>query len=281
MLKRLLITISIIFSSVELFSESIPDSLFLFAEKQYSTGNYDLAIKEFLRISYFQNQSDPLIQMKLADCYYQKGNWNTARQYYDQVYRLSAQENILTHAKLKKISSLILETNYNQALIDLFAIHDTLYQKHYVEIDILFAICYFGLEDFKKSEDYFILAVGDNLLAQHKIDSIFGVKKMFRKPNPGFAYALSMIIPGLGQIYSGNVPEGLNSFLLTEAFLVLGLVVTYEYSLIDAIVAVLPWYQRYYMGGLNNTWKVATNKRQSRRSIAYKQILDIIRKNSK
>ena len=259
-----------------LFAAYSTDSLLLFAENEMNTGNYELAIKELLRINYSQEEPDADILMKLADCYYKKGDWSTARLYYDQVYRIANDDSILTVAKLRKISSLVLETNYKQALIDLYNIHDSLYQKHYIEIDLLFAICHFGLEEFDHSKKYFKHAVGNNVAAQEKIDSIFDVKKMFRRPHPGFAYTLSLIIPGLGQIYSGDIPEGLNSFLLTEAFLVLGLVVTYEYSVIDAIVIALPWYQRYYMGGLSNTWEVAVNKRQSRRSEAYKQILDII-----
>ena len=276
MLKKLLITISIIFNSGIHLAAYTPDSLLLFAESEFKSGNYEGAIKELLRISYFQEEPDADILMQLADCYYQKSDWSTARLYYDQVYRIADDESLLTASKLKKISSLVLETNYKQALIDLYNIHDTLYQKHYVEIDLLFAICHFGLEEFDQSEKYFKHAVGNNVKAQEKIDSIFNSKRMFRRPHPGFAYALSLIIPGLGQIYSGDMSEGLNSFFLTEAFLVLGLVVSYEYSIMDAIVSILPWYQRYYMGGLSNTWEVAVNKRQNRRSEAYKQILDII-----
>ena len=276
MLKKLLITISIIFNSGILLAAYTSDSLLLFVESEFMAGNYDIAIKELLRISYFKEEPDADLLMRLADCYYQKGDWPTARLYYDQVYRIADKESILTKAKLKKISSLVLETNYKQALIDLYNIPDTLYQKHYVEIDLLFAICHFGLEEFDQSKKYFKHAVGNNTLAQEKIDSIFNSKKMFRRPHPGFAYTLSIILPGLGQIYCGDVSEGLNSFFLTEAFLVLGLVVSYEYSIIDAVVSILPWYQRYYMGGLTNTWEVAVNRRQSRRSEAYKQILNII-----
>lgn len=276
MLKKFLITILVIYNSGILLAVYTPDSLLLFAENEYNSGNYELAIKELLRISYFQDGSDADILMLLADCYYQKGDWSTARQYYDQVYRITREENKLFAAKLKKISSLVLETNYKQALIDLYSIHDTLYQKHFVEIDLLFAICHFGLEEFDQSKKYFKHAVGNNVDAKEKIDSIFSVKKMFKRPHPGFAYTLSIIIPGLGQIYSGDVSEGLNSFFLTEAFLVLGLIVSYEYSIMDAIVSILPWYQRYYMGGLTNTWEVAVDKRQIRRSEAYKQVLDIV-----
>ena len=276
MLKRFLIIISIIFSIV---SESYPDSsdsLLAFADRQYKAGNYDLAIKEYLRIGFLFDFSDPDIQLRLADSYYRKGDWLTARSYYDQVFHLTKQDSLLIHSKLNKTSSLVSEKRYKQALIDLYNINDSIYRKHHFEIDILFAICYFGLEDFEQSRNYFKLAAGNDLTACSKIDSVFNKKKLFTRPNPAFAYTLSLFIPGLGQIYSGDLSDGLNSFILTESLLILGLVVTFEYSLIDALMSVLPWYQRYYMGGLTNTREIAIRQRQNNRSKAYKDILEIV-----
>ena len=143
----------------------------------------------------------------------------------------------------------------------------------------MLGICYFGLEDYAKSKTNFKHAVSNNLLAQAKIDSIFRNKKSFYRPKPVFPYVLSIILPGLGQLSMGDVSEGLNSFILTESLFLLGAVVTFEYSFLDAIFSVLPWYQRYYFGGLNNTWELAEKQRQKRRSEAYKKVLDIIRSN--
>ncbi len=270
------ITIILIISSAgRLFSSFPTDSLLAFADKQYMAGNYESAVKEYLRIAYFRDFSDPSIQLRLANSYYRIGDWRLARLYYDQVSRLTKKDSLLIQSKLSKISTLVSETKYKQALVDLFNINDSIYQKHYFEIDILLAICYFGLEDFDKSNSYFKHAVGDNLHAQAKIDSIFNSKKAMYKPNPQTAYTLSAIVPGLGQMYSGEWSDGLNSFFLTESLLLLGLFITYNYTVLDAIVSILPWYQRYYMGGLSNTDELSNRKRQENRSDSYKALLDI------
>jgi hypothetical protein len=52
--------------------------------------------------------------------------------------------------------------------------------------------------------------------------------------------------------------------------------VSYNYSIIDAVVSVLPWYQRYYMGGLNNTAELVEKKRQKNRSEAYREVMDVL-----
>jgi tetratricopeptide (TPR) repeat protein len=266
----------IIFRAANLYSLSQVDSLLAFADHQYLTGDYESAVKEYLRIGYFQNFSDPLIQLRLANSYYMSGKWSTARFYYDQVYRLADPDSIKMVSKINKISTLVSEEKYKEGLIELFGINDSVYQKHYAEIDLLFGICYFGLEEFDKSRDYFKDAVKNNNSAQARIDSIFHNKKSFYRPKVAIPYLLSIILPGLGQIYLGEISEGLNSFFLTESLLILGAVVAYEYSVFDALLSVLPWYQRYYMGGLNNTWDLVIKKRQKRRSEAYKAVLDIV-----
>jgi hypothetical protein len=205
-----------------------------------------------------------------------KGDWPVARYYYDQVVRLTVCDSIKMQSKLSKISSLVSEAKYKQALIDLFNISDSVYQKHYVEVDLLFGICYFGLEDYDKSRDYFKHAVSNNMKAQARIDSIFNRKKSFYRPKPVFPYILSIILPGLGQMYLGEISKGLNSFFLTESLFLVGLIVAYNYSVVDAIFSILPWYQRYYLGGLNNTWQLAVKERKKRRSMAYKKVLDIV-----
>jgi tetratricopeptide (TPR) repeat protein len=278
MLRKLLTIILIIFSAGKLYSSLPVDSLLAFADKQYMVGNYESAVKEYLRIAYFRDFSNPSIQLRLANSYYRTGDWETARLYYDQVFRLTESDSILIQSKLSKISSLVSETKYKQALVDLFNINDSIYQKHHYEIDILCAICYFGLEDFDKSNLYFKHAVGNNLQAQAKIDSIFSSKQALYRPNPKTAYILSIIVPGLGQIWSGEWSDGLNSFFLAESLLLLGVIVAFNYSVIDAIISVTPWYQRYYMGGLNNTWELATMKRQKNRSDSYRTILSIVDK---
>jgi tetratricopeptide (TPR) repeat protein len=273
---RSLITILIIFSPIRIFCSTQTDSLLAFADKQYAEGNYNIALKEYLRIGFVQNFSEPSIQLRIANTYYRTGNWPVARYYYDLAFRMAGDDSTRSQSKFSKISSLISEKKYKQALIDLYNINDSIYQKHYVEIDLLFGICFFGLEDFSKSCDYFKHAVNGNEIARAKIDSIFKTKRMFYRPKPAIAYTLSIILPGLGQMYVGDVPQGLNSFFLTESLFLAGLFIAYEYSIIDAIISILPWYQRYFMGGLDNTLELAISKRGKRRATAYKEILDII-----
>lgn len=275
-MRKLLIIILIISRTLFLHAGNTVDSVLAFADAQYLKGNYRLALKEYQRISFHTDYSDPYFQLRLANCYSRIGEWEIARNYYDQVFNLAAGDSLLVEAKIRKISGLIRENEYNLALIDLFGLPDTTYRKYHREFNLLFGICYFGLEDFDEAKRYFKVVVAESIQAQEEIEKIFSDKKLLKRPKPGFAYALSVVLPGLGQIYSGDIKDGLNSFFLTESLIILAVFVAYEYTLIDAIVSVLPWYQRYYLGGLNHAKEAAILQRKRNRSEVYRRTLDVI-----
>jgi hypothetical protein len=89
-----------------------------------------------------------------------------------------------------------------------------------------------------------------------------------------------MITPGLGQAYSHDLKSGLNSLLLTSGLIALGINISIRYSPVDAIFAILPWYQRYYTGGFGKAGEIASRKRQLKRNEVYNKILKMIAENS-
>jgi hypothetical protein len=84
---------------------------------------------------------------------------------------------------------------------------------------------------------------------------------------------MSIFLPGLGQFYAGDIKNGLNSLLLTGGFFTIGFIVAINYSLVDAMVAVVPWIQRYYVGGYNRAAGIAENKKKSKQDKVYQAIL--------
>lgn len=276
-MRKLLITISIIISTLSLQAGYTIDSALALADNQYSRGNFHLALREYQRVSFHTDFSDPELLYKLGNCYLSEGDWANARNYYDQVIRTANSDSLRVAAEISKISSLIQEKSYKQALIDLYGIPDTVYQNNSFEINMLFAITHFGLEEFEDSNEFFKKMVPDDSLACARIDSLFGERKLLYRPNPKWAYIFSLILPGLGQVYAGGITEGINSFLLNESLVLISLFVAYEYSIIDAVLSVLPWYNRYYMGGLENAREIAIKRRNMHRSQLYRETLIIIK----
>ena len=69
-----------------------------------------------------------------------------------------------------------------------------------------------------------------------------------------------------------------NSIVLTQSLLALAVFVAYKYGFLDAVMSVIPWYQRYLLGGLDNATLAAINKRAENREQAYLDVLEIIKK---
>ena len=135
------------------------------------------------------------------------------------------------------------------------------------------ATCYFGLNDFTNSRKYFVSCVDS--IQVNAIEKIFKDKHL-NKPSPKTALILSIILPGLGQFYIGDYREGINSFVLSMGLLFLAVETAVVYSLFDAVISVVPWYQRYFMGGYNNAENLAKIKLQNNRNEVYNKLLKVV-----
>jgi TM2 domain-containing membrane protein YozV len=99
------------------------------------------------------------------------------------------------------------------------------------------------------------------------------IKKSEKRFNPHTAWMLSMILPGTGQFYAGEVIEGFNSSLLLGGLFFSAVLIAKEYSFFIALVTILPWFQRYYMGGANKAERLTMEKQMVKRNDSYQSIL--------
>ena len=89
---------------------------------------------------------------------------------------------------------------------------------------------------------------------------------------------MSMIVPGLGQLYVGDVKNGLKSFVLSVGLFSLGLRSALINNPLDAAISTLPWFQRYYQGGFKKAELIAIARIQEKRYKIYNQLLDEVEK---
>ena len=118
-----------------------------------------------------------------------------------------------------------------------------------------------------------------NTESKTKIEQLFIKNEKINRLNPRTARILSMIIPGLGQFYAGDIKNGTNSIILTLGIATWGIVTAVKStSPFDVLVTAAPWFQRYYMGGYKKAEQIAINEKKKRRSKVYNQILDEVSK---
>lgn len=249
-----------------------------FAEQQYCNRNYNSALKEYQRALFFgAEQKSADIYNRIANIYLHTGQYKKAAEYFDISYFLYKNDSLKNQAVFNKTDCYITAHQFEFALIELLSLNDSLPECWHQKKNFYLALCYFGLEDYEKARSHFINAIGREYLKEKEtINGLFSKKRKLCYPNPQVAYYMSMIIPGTGQLYAGDIKNGLNSMALNGSLLYLGFRVTEKYSLLDAILAVFPWFQRYYQGGYQHARDIAEYKRENRRNAFYKQILTII-----
>jgi tetratricopeptide (TPR) repeat protein len=248
-----------------------------FADHQFKSGNFTTALKSYQRALFFSEGRENLYLFRqIAEISYSNNDYESAQKFFGLAYNQTDNDSLKTELLFSKAFCQILNKNFQLALIDLFSVNDTsgIVQKR---LNFYLATCYFGLEEFSQAKTYFRLCVSVKDSAE--LTELFKRRSIF-SPSPQKARIMSMILPGLGQSYSGDIKSGLNSLFLTSGLIALGINIGIRYSPVDAIFAILPWYQRYYTGGYGKAEEIAERKRQDKRNNVYNKILKLIAENS-
>lgn len=247
-----------------------------FSDEQFVNGDYELALKEYQRVLLFDTThlyND--IYSKIASIYYDKKDYDKAIEYFNLSWRAEQNDSLKNEIALKKALCNFKTDNYYAALNELFDINpgNSFYFKN--KINLYFGICYFGLNDYDDSETYFIKLV--NSAGNLELQKLFkDLNKFNKKFSPERIELMSMLLPGLGQIYTGDIKSGLNSVLLLSLATTYGIITAVNYSLIDGLLVLTSWFYRYYMGGAMHANNLANVKILKRKAQYYSTILKII-----
>ncbi len=244
-----------------------------FADNQFKSGDLNTSFKAYQRALFFSEGEDNLyIFRQLAQISYINGEYESAQEYYGLAYNQAENDGLRNELLFLKATCQIISRQYQFAIIDLLSVNDSALSVKR-KVNFYLGVCHFGLGDFKKAQSNFEYCVNDH--DKQELEKLFSSRKL-RAPSPNAARILSMIIPGSGQVYSGDMKAGVNSLLLTSGLIALGINISVKYQLIDAIATVLPWYQRYYMGGIGKAEEIAVSRRQARRNETYVAVLKLV-----
>ena len=245
---------------------------FAMARENAALGNTEAAIPQLERVIFFgEGQFDAEAFALLGDMHAKSGAFDEAANAYNQAAQTSSEEHQVVRLKLQQAAALIRAGKTELASIELLGIqtdkNDSTFQKQ----QFLLGITQFKAGEFENSRVAFLAAADEKTKLQ--VDSLFAALADIKHPKSKTARVLSIIFPGAGQFYAGDLKNGLNSMLLTGGFIALGYFVATRYSLLDATVAVIPWIQRYYMGGFKRAGFIAEERMKEKQDKIYRGII--------
>ena len=248
---------------------------FQIALENFHSENYDLCIPYFKRIAFFE--SDNITNLNyLAESYNKIKSYDNALVHYSLMYNLLSNDSLKNEVCFEMAKCYMSQEKYDYAEIEILNIKELnnyfKSRKNYY----LFLI-YLNKREFELSKNYFINSREFSELNINQINSAFSkLEKKIRRTNPKVASVLSMVIPGSGQVFSGNFSSGINSLLLTTTALSIFTIISIRYSYVDAILSVFPYYQRYHVGGVINAINFAEEKNRLRCHKTIIELNDII-----
>lgn len=272
--KRLIYSVLIfsLFRSVTVRAQDVA-AVFELATQMKAEGNYDAALKLFQRVNFFDNgYKSTECLLNTADVYFMLNDYNKAAEFYEYAYFSTSNDSLRNLISLSKSAVFIYQKKFLEALQELFSVTDDVSVKR--TKDIYLITTYYGLNKFEECKQI-LFEMRNDSASQKKIARLIAKAEKVQKRNPNTARIMSMIIPGLGQVYSGDVRDGINSFVITGAFVYLALNTAIQYSFLEA-TSVLPWFSRYYMGGYNHARIIAINRIEEKQYSIYLQLLKMI-----
>lgn len=276
--KKFLLLIISLFWVFYVLAQSINDVVD-FANQQYQTGNYTIAAKEYNRAFFFGYEHKDILALQIAKCYTNQGLNEQAELFYDKAYFLAKSDSVKNEAILGKSYTLLIREQFVLAITELLNFTNQATTQQQVFYHFYKGIAHFGLYNDSTSLVEFneiITFLNKNDSCKTALNNEFEtIQQCNKKYNPKRAYLLSGLMPGLGQFSISEYKEGLNSMLLIGALCYISFRIVTLYSFADAFVAMLPWIQRYYNGGMENAKVLAQKKITNKRYESYLKIIEL------
>lgn len=254
------------------------DEAFRFALHNYEKQNYNIAAKEYNRAVFLGHTQQWECFWQIARCYVYLNQYDLSNQFFDKAYFSLSNDSLKTELLLEKAFANIMQKDFNRSYYELLNV-DSLYSpKQNRDYWLYLGVSFYGVDDFEHARECFAENLTDEQLEELNAAFTY-LKKMQKRHRPGRVETMSYLLPGLGQIHTGNVKAGLNSAALLGAIFYGVVRISFLYSPFDGLVIFAPWFQRYYMGGVDKAHQMAIEKIAQKKNETFNRIIEIHAKN--
>lgn len=277
-MKKILLILFVFLSNI-VFAQDLKQS-FDFANELFEKQDYEGAGITYRRIIYFDKADiyRKYCYKNIADCLYETQQFEEAADYYELAFFQQKTDSSKAEVLFRKLSCYLIENSFDYAEIELLNLPNNLNAEQNRRKVFYSAVLNFSTEKYDLAKPQFLALIdSSDIESKKRIEELFIKNEKINKLSPRKAKIMSMILPGLGQFYAGDIKNGTNSILLTAGIATWGILAAIKSaSPLDAIITMVPWFQRYYTGGYKKAEQIAINQKKARRAKVYNQILDEI-----
>lgn len=228
-----------------------------FADSLFKAEQYFDAITEYKRLMFFDTTKTYafICNFNIGKCYKAGGKFDDAIKYFSMADIIAKNPDDKYQAKIEIIKSNLLRQTTERALQILYEMENS--NEYYEKLDSLNywrGWAYIFRDDWERAKYYF-----EKFQPGHELAKISD-KVIKEKYSVTFAKVFSYIVPGAGQIYTGNYLSGIMSFGYNILF---GLLTAKAFSqdrIFDGIVIGGLLWLRFYRGNIQNAEKFAIEK---------------------
>ncbi len=273
---RFFIIISVFLFLPKYFVAQDVHQTFELGVESYERGDYSQALPLFRRVLFFgKDQYRFDTYRMIASSYKELAKYEPAHKFLDLAYRNCNNDSVQKEIVFEKAVLFVLEEKFNYALIELYNVEtNSLYFT--TKYEFYMGVINFKQGDYEGAHQNFKNCIAQDTSVMNELYSLFEENHEVNKLNPKRAQYLSYVLPGLGQLYAGDYENAINSLLINAAFLTLYFEVAFSYSLLDGMLSILPWFNRYYLGGATKAKEIANKKIVERRNEVFAEILHLI-----
>jgi putative component of membrane protein insertase Oxa1/YidC/SpoIIIJ protein YidD/tetratricopeptide (TPR) repeat protein len=253
------------------YSKNI-DGIINFGDSLFNQQEYDAALNEYQRAFFFSLPCDKqALSNKIAGCYLVTKEFDRVCDYLDSALYYSVNDSEKVECTFHKIQCCILERNYGYALLKLNEVEPGLNSSLKSKKELLQGISYFCNEQYDKAFQTFdkVIDTTDTVKIL-QLSYLFNDLNKLKRPYPAVATVMSILVPGSGQVYAGNLFAGINSILLLTGLTYL----SFQVPILAVIT--IPFIYRYYMGGILHSNQYAKERKLQKKNIFYNDLMTLI-----
>ncbi len=276
--KIITLFLTLLFAQSKLCAQDDLDKFQRMGDEFNASHNYESAIDVYERLLFFGDDArSKQIYLPLARAYTSIGQFDLAANHYTNAYNNQTVDTIRYEILFESALNYMMDKDTSLAYSELLNIPESKISfRIYNKLQMMLGALDYKSGRYASAKDHFLRITVLSHTDKQAIESLFKQSaKINRRYNPTMVEWMS-IIPGLGNAWCGYYEESANAIVLTGALVLLYVDVSLKYKIIDGLITVFPWFNRYYRGGIKKSYKLAVLKRETEQNKLYNSLLRLV-----